>query len=97
MNDRPAPLAFSGSPQRYRRLALLLGIGSHALLYGGMVLIEFTWHARDWILGDGPITFTVVSALLLTLLSYHSLMFVDAQYPSAARRPTTHSKPPDAP
>lgn len=99
MNDDPAPPAFSGSPQRYRRLAWLLGIGSHALLYGGMVLIEFAWHGRDWILDAGPITFTIVSALLLTLLSYCSLMFVDAQYESAMHRPSAHTdrKPPEAP
>ncbi|NGY04262.1 hypothetical protein [Solimonas terrae] len=86
MSDNVPSPVFSGSPRRYRRLALLLGIGSHALLYGGMVLIEWVWHGRAWIVGSGPIAFTAVSALLLTLLGYHSLMFVDAQYPPAARR-----------
>jgi hypothetical protein len=87
MSESTTSPAFSGSPRRYRRLAWLLGVGSHLLLYGGMVLIEFVWRGRDWILGAGPIAFTVVSALLLTLLSYHSLMFVDGQYQGARRRP----------
>lgn len=76
--------AFSGTPRRYRRIAALLAIGTHAFLYGGLLLMEYGWHGRDWLLGAKPIAFTLMSMLLFAQLCHRSLMFVDARYGSGS-------------
>src|SRR3546814_4564791 len=54
--DSPdAPPMFSGTPRKYRRIAWLLAISTHAFLYGGLLLIEYVWRGRDWLLGAKPI------------------------------------------
>src|SRR3546814_18221424 len=84
--DSPdAPPMFSGTPRKYRRIAWLLAISTHAFLYGGLLLIEYVWRGRDWLLGAKPIVFTVFSMLLFARLCHRSLMYVDTQYGRGSR------------
>lgn len=80
INSTDAFPPFSGTPRKYQRIAWLLAISTHAFLYGGLLLIEYGWHGRDWLLGAKPIAFTLVSTLLFAQLCYRALMVVDAQY-----------------
>src|SRR3546814_10190615 len=54
--DSPdAPPMFSGTPRKYRRIAWLLAISTHAFLYGGLLLIEYVWRGRAWLqIGRAP-------------------------------------------
>jgi hypothetical protein len=76
---------FSGNPARYRKLAWLCGLGTHAYLYLGMFLVEYVWHDRSWILRWPALAVTLVSALLFTRLSYVSFMTSDARWGSGSR------------
>jgi hypothetical protein len=76
---------FSGSVARYRKLAWLCGLGTHAYLYLGMYLVEYVWHDRAWIARWPAIVGTCVSALLFTRLCYVSFMSGDARWGTGSR------------
>ncbi|RLP52380.1 MAG: hypothetical protein D6160_21270 [Ketobacter sp.] len=69
---------FSGSPKHYLSIAFAIGAGTHVWLYGGLFIIEYWWHGRDWIIGWKPITFSLLSAAVLTRHTYQSIMGLDA-------------------
>lgn len=70
---------FSGSPKQYLKIAFAIGIGTHSWLYGGLFVIEYLWHGRDWIIDWKPIAITVLSAAFLTRHSYQSIMGLDSR------------------
>lgn len=74
---RTAP--FAGSPKQYLKIAFAIGIGTHVWLYGGLLVIEYLWHGRDWIIGWKPIVITLASAAFLTRHCYQSIMGLDSQ------------------
>ncbi len=71
---------FSGTPQRYWRVAVAMGVLSHAYLYFGLLLIEYVWWGRDWMLQGPAIVTTLGSALALTVFAYVAMMYLDVRW-----------------
>lgn len=73
---------FGGSPQRYRRISILLSVGIHVWLYGGFSAIKYFVHGETWVFGAKPILISLGSMLLFGRIAYRWMMRLDAQYGS---------------
>lgn len=70
---------------RLRNIALLLGLGTHLYLYGGMVAIVYGWRGETWIFGWKIVTAATLSAVAISLYSYRSMKQLDARYGRGSR------------
>ena len=77
--------AFSGTPRRYMKVALAIGVLSHAWLYAGLYVVEHLWLGREWITRAPAVCGTVVSAGVLTVYAYIAIMNLDARWGTGSR------------
>ena len=71
---------FSGTPQKYKKLSILLGFGCAAYLYIGMFIINYLIRSESWIIGWKPILITVMFGSFNAWFFYKRIMPLDAQY-----------------
>lgn len=86
--DEPDVLAharpFSGTPARYRKVAIAVSVGIHAYLYLGMLFFHGYLGGGEWIFGWKPALFALVSCVLFARQAYRWIMRLDAQYGSGS-------------
>lgn len=85
MNTETKLPAFSGTPQRYRKVALAIGVFSHAWLYAGLYVVEHLLLGREWIVQWPAIGGALLSATLLTVYAYIAIMDLDARWGTGSR------------
>lgn len=78
-------VAFAGTPQRYRYIALAVGLGTHVYLYCGMLIIRVFWQDKSWVLSWPFIAGMLASAFCLSFLSYRTMMRLDARFVGESR------------
>lgn len=72
-------IPFSGTPEKYKKIAVLGSIILNTYLYLGMVGLVYGLNDQDWILGWKPIVITVVFAVLFARIAYAWILKLDAQ------------------
>ena len=71
---------FPGNPTFYKRFAIYSTIGLYIWLFGGLVLIQYFWAGKTWLLGWKPVIFSILFALWYGRTAYKWMMRLDAQY-----------------
>ncbi len=72
-------IPFSGSPKKYKKIAVVGSIILNTYLYLGMVGLIYVLNDQDWILGWKPISIATVFAILFARIAYGWIMKLDAQ------------------
>ncbi|MFK7733884.1 MAG: hypothetical protein AB8B48_19845 [Pseudomonadales bacterium] len=75
-------LAFSGSPQKYLRIAIFGSILLNSLLYFGLAAIEYFFQGETWLLNWKPALLVVVFTAVFARIAYRWIMRLDAQFGS---------------
>ncbi len=83
-HDPEIDLPFSGTPQRYLRIAIGMSVGIHAWLYGAFATIKYFVHGETWMFAWKPVAITLASMLLFARFAYRWIMRLDAQYGSGS-------------
>ena len=73
---------FSGSPERYRKIAYGGAVLINLYLYLGMVFIIYFINGQEWILGWKPALIAVLFTIALARIAFGWIMRLDAQYGS---------------
>jgi|GEM_PF-1242949 hypothetical protein len=79
-----ADLPFSGTPERYLRISIVLSVAIHAWLYGGFSAIKYFVHGETWMFGWKPVLIALASMVLFARFAYRWIMRLDAQYGSGS-------------
>lgn len=75
---------FSGTPQRYLKIAILMSLGIHLYLYLGMLFLHGYLGGAAWMFGWKPAALAATSALVFARYAYRWIMRLDAQYGSGS-------------
>ncbi len=81
-NENSTYPEFSGSPERYRKIAYGGAVAINLYLYLGMILIIYGLHGQDWILGWKPALIAVLFTFFFARIAFGWIMRLDAQYGS---------------
>ena len=73
---------FSGTPEAYRKVAVIGSVLLNLYLYLGMVVLLYVVNDQDWILGWKPMLVAVLFATWFARAAYRWIMRLDAQYGS---------------
>lgn len=73
-------MEFSGTPQKYKRYAILSSVILNLYLYFGLAGVLY-WHSgATWLFTPKPIIVTVLFTVWFAWMSYRWIMRLDAQY-----------------
>jgi len=78
-NTQEAHIEFSGTPAKYKQIAVVGSFVLNTYLYLGMVGLVYGLNGNDWILGWKPILFTLVWSFLFSKIAFGWIMKLDAQ------------------
>ncbi len=73
-------IPFSGTPARYRRIAIGTTAALVVWLYGGLSAIQYLGYGQTWIFGWRPLFATAVFSVWFPWYFYRSMMRLDARY-----------------
>ncbi|MGA9795139.1 MAG: hypothetical protein WBQ17_06330 [Rhizomicrobium sp.] len=71
---------FPGTPELYRKIAIVISAGVHVYIYLGFTLIKYLARGENWFhVWQFPAALAV-SAIIVAMLHYRWMMRLDAQY-----------------